>query len=567
MSKTVYRGNPSENKGLRPSGVRGLPGLGGTGVDPNVAREERETLITCTFYDGTTLQYRGNPEEAIDWDEVVEEYAEPSDQADNPRPSSGNRAHGTAQQSSKHKGRAAEPNPDALWHTPNREAWATVGGKHYPVQSDEFRHWLAGRYYACNKEPASGYKLDELVNANAAEALFKGPEHRVHLRTARQGDTIWLDLADEEGRAVRIDKEGWHVVPASKVMPKFCRPPNMRPLPEPLQDEADASQLRSVLNLPDEKAYRLLLTWLSFAMVPDKPYPIVAVSGPAGAAKSSFAEFVRTAIDPNEVPLVGMPRREDLPAFAKNNPVLCFDNLSTIQPHLADELCRLATGGGLGGRRLYTNDGEATFNARRPVVLTGINDVATRGDLADRTIVIRLEKIPEIGRRTDADVREAFGHAHPGILASLLEMVVMGLRRLGDVTRERRRLPRMADFAEWGFAVAPAIGWSADDFASAYWANRNDAFEAAIEDDPIAQPILSMLEGREQKVWQGTTLQLLTKLKGPLGDVARAPGFPQSSVALGKALSRIEPALAARGVSMHRERVTAGTRITLQMSG
>jgi len=331
-----------------------------------------------------------------------------------------------------------------------------------------------------------------------------------------------------------------------------------------LRDEADASQLCAVLNLPDEKAYQLLLTWLSFAIVPDKPYPIIAVSGPAGAAKSSFAEFVRTAIDPNEVPLVGMPRREDLPAFAKNNPVLCFDNLSTIQPHLADELCRLATGGGLGGRRLYTNDGEATFNARRPVVLTGINDVATRGDLADRTIVIRLEKIPEIGRRTDADVREAFGHAHPGILASLLEMVVMGLRRLGDVTRERRRLPRMADFAEWGFAVAPAIGWSADDFASAYWANRNEAFEAAIEDDPIAPHILSLLEGQSERSWRGTTEQLWTKIRDMAGEAARAMNFPQSAVALGKSLRRLEPALAARGVTMERERVTAGTRITLR---
>jgi hypothetical protein len=53
------------------------------------------------------------------------------------------------------------------------------------------------------------------------------------------------------------------------------------------------------------------------------------------------------------------------------------------------------------------------FNARRPVLLTGINDLATRGDLADRTIVVRLEKIPEAGRRTDADVREAFATAHP----------------------------------------------------------------------------------------------------------------------------------------------------------
>jgi putative DNA primase/helicase len=463
--------------------------------------------------------------------------------------------------------RAIEPKPDALWHTPNREAWATVGGRHFPVPSSEFRHWIAGRFYECNGEPASGYKLDELVSAYSAEALFKSPAHRVHLRTAQDGDAIWLDLADAEGRAVRIDKEGWRVVPASEVGPKFHRPPNMRPLPEPVPEGADADQLRKLLNLSDEATFRLLLTWLSFAIVPEKPYPILAVSGPAGAAKSSFAEFVRATIDPSEVPLFGMPRREDLPAFAKNNPILCFDNLSTITAYLADDLCRLATGGGLGGRKFYTNDSEATFNAKRPVLLTGINDVATRGDLADRTIVVRLEKIPEASRRTDADVREAFTVAHPRILASLLDMVVMGLRRLADIKRERRKLPRMADFAEWGFAVAPAIGWSAEDFDRAYRVNWNEAFEAAIEDDPIAPPILSLLEKQPGKAWEGTTGKLLTKLKAIAEDAAFAPHFPKSPEALGKALGRIEPALAARGVTMQRGRVTEGSWVNLRRTG
>jgi putative DNA primase/helicase len=467
-------------------------------------------------------------------------------------------------QPSQRNGRPIEPKPDALWHTPNREAWATVGGRHFPVLSSEFQHWLAGRYYECNGEPASAYKLDELVNTYSAEALFKSPEHRVHLRTAQDGDAVWLDLADQDGRAVRIDKEGWRVVSTREVVPKFHRPPNMRSLPEPAREGADAMQLRKLLNLADEASFRLLLTWLSFAVMPDKPYPILAVSGPAGAAKSSFAEFVRATIDPSEVPLFGMPRREDLPAFAKNNPLLCFDNLSTISAYLADDLCRLATGGGLGGRKFYTNDGEATFNARRPVLLTGINDVATRGDLADRTIVIRLEKIHESARRTDADVREAFTRAHPGILAALLDMVVMGLRRLEDIKKERRKLPRMADFAQWGFAVAPAIHWSAEDFDRAYRANRNEASEAAIEDDPIAPHILSLLERQNEKSWQGTTDQLWTRIKEIAGEAARAMNFPQSSVALGRALRRIEPALATRGVILERDRVAVGSRVSLR---
>jgi hypothetical protein len=61
--------------------------------------------------------------------------------------------------------------------------------------------------------------------------------------------------------------------------------------------------------------FRLLLTWLSFAIVPDKPYPIIAVTGPARAASSSFAEFARTAIDQSEVPLVVAPTPTTWPAI------------------------------------------------------------------------------------------------------------------------------------------------------------------------------------------------------------------------------------------------------------
>ena len=39
------------------------------------------------------------------------------------------------------------PRPDELWHTPAKEAWATVHGQHYPVQSELFRQWLTGKLF------------------------------------------------------------------------------------------------------------------------------------------------------------------------------------------------------------------------------------------------------------------------------------------------------------------------------------------------------------------------------------------------------------------------------------
>jgi putative DNA primase/helicase len=423
----------------------------------------REVRITTTLPDGTKISFYGDPDDPnlLDpfdgpWMEPEDEYS--PDVEGEPEWANVVRLPIAEQRitiAARPEGCTKAPEPQALWHTPDGEPWATIGPRHLRVRSNQFREWLARQLYQSNGEAASKYKVDELVSVYAARATFDGPEHRVYLRRARAEDAIWLDLADAEGRAVRISKDGWQVMAAREVLVRFDRPPNMRALPEPLCQEADLDCLRPLLNLSDKDTFRLLLTWLSFAILPDEPYPIIAVSGPAGAAKSSFAEFVRNIIDPSAVPLLGVPRGQDLVADAKNNAVLCFDNLSTISPSLADDLCRLATGGGMGGRKLYTDDAEATFNASRPMVLTGINEVTTRGDLADRTIVVRLEAIPESGRRTAAEMREEFEYAHPRVLAGLLDTIVLALRPNTEVKERRRPLPRMADFGEWGFAIAP----------------------------------------------------------------------------------------------------------------
>ena len=64
--------------------------------------------------------------------------------------------------------------------------------------------------------------------------------------------------------------------------------------------------------------------------------------------------------------------------------IVTLDNLSRIQDWLSDGLCRLATGGGLSKRRLYTDADEHVLEAQRPVFITSIEEVATRGDLLDR---------------------------------------------------------------------------------------------------------------------------------------------------------------------------------------
>jgi hypothetical protein len=63
---------------------------------------------------------------------------------------------------------------------------------------------------------------------------------------------------------------------------------------------------------------------------------------------------------------------------------------------MADALCRLATGGGYAIRRLYTDADEALFEAQRPVLLTGIEELPLRGDLIDRALMLTLPPCPRI---------------------------------------------------------------------------------------------------------------------------------------------------------------------------
>src|SRR6516165_5498737 len=101
--------------------------------------------------------------------------------------------------------------------------------------------------------------------------------------------------------------------------------------------------------------------------------------------------MLRALLDPNAAPLRSFPRDDrDLFIAANNGHVLAFDNVSLIPPWTSDALCRVATGGGFAVRELYADREEVLFDARRPVILNGIEDVVARPDLADRALFLTL---------------------------------------------------------------------------------------------------------------------------------------------------------------------------------
>jgi len=278
----------------------------------------------------------------------------------------------------------------------------------------------------------------------------------------------------------------------------------MLPLPPP-ERGGSIEALRLFLNLSSEQDFVLVVAWLLASFRPTGPYPLLAISGEQGSAKTVLSKLLRALIDPNEAPVRALSREErELMIAAHNGHLLAFDNLSGLPAWLSDALCRVATGGSFAVRQLYTDDEEVLFKASRPTLLNGIEDVVGRSDLADRTIFLTLAPIGEEQRRSEAELWREFEAVRPRILGALLDATVHGLRALSGV--RLGRLPRMADFALWATACETAL-WPAGTFSRAYARNRMSAIQDVVDADPIAACVRELMS--ERSFWTGTAADLL----------------------------------------------------------
>jgi hypothetical protein len=367
---------------------------------------------------------------------------------------------------------------------------------------------------------------------------------KVHVRIAEHGGRIYLDLADEQWRAVDIGPDGWRVVECPPV--RFRRPAGILPLSVPEQG-GSIEALNSFLNLPSRNDFVLIVAWLLAALRAGGPYPLLAISGEQGSAKTVLSKLLKALIDPNAAPVRSLSREErELMIAANNGDLLAFDNLCGLPNWLSDALCRLATGGSFAVRQLYTNDEEILFEAARPILLNSIEEVVSRPDLGDRAIFLTLAPIGEAQRRPENKLWREFEIARPRILGALLDAVVHGLRAMSDVHLET--LPRMADFALWATACETAL-WPAGTFARSYKANRRAAVESIIEADPIANCVRAIMLDRT--MWTGSASDLLHLCaESARDDVSGGTAWAKNPRALAGRLRRAQTFLRTLGIEI-----------------
>lgn len=411
----------------------------------------------------------------------------------------------------------------------------------YSLRSRAFRSWLGQLFYREKRRAATGEALATAIGTLDGFARFECPERETFVRVAGSLEHVWIDLGDSQWRQVEVDASGWRVVDSCESHVRFRRAHGMLSLPLPDRG-GSVNDLRKFVNVSGDDDFRLLAGFCIGALCPSGPYPILDLHGEQGSAKSTTTRAIRSVIDPNVAPLRSEPREaRDLMIAANNGWMIPFDNISRLEPWLSDCLCRLSTGGGFSTRTLYSDSDETIFQAQRPVILNGIEELAVRGDLLDRCIVLDLPRIEDASRRDEHSFNEAFAVERGKIFGALLDAVSAAIGNRKSIILDGT--PRMADFVRWVAAAEPTLGWGRREFLIAYRNNRRRANELALE-TPLAEAIR-----RIHLPWKGTATDLLKGLNAAVDEAVQGQkGWPVSGRALSNTLRRLAPNLRHAGV-------------------
>lgn len=410
-----------------------------------------------------------------------------------------------------------------------------------PVKQKSLRSYLMQEYYKKMGKPPSSTAVKDLIDFIDATAELEGKKQHVFIRTGNLGENIYIDLCNDDYEVVEINTAGWRVIRNPPI--KFYRPKGMLPLPSP-ERGGKVDELKQFFNV-DSDEFILIVSYIIAALTPTGPFPILILQGEQGTGKSFLSRLLGSIISPTIASLLSPPKEfRDLMVVAKSQWFMPFDNLSGLKPWLSDSLCKLATGGGLMLRKLFSDGDSVIFNAKRPMCLNGIDEIPTRGDVRDRAIIISMAVIPDNKRLDERKLLADFELARPRITGAFYDVMSSAIKNLPNV--KLTTAPRMADFAKLVTAAEQGLGWKSGSFMDCYLKNRAQANELSIDMEPVAKAIKDLIVNRDG--FRGTATQILDKInENTPFEIQKSKSWPKTPRTLSDQLRRIAPDLRALG--------------------
>ena len=432
------------------------------------------------------------------------------------------------------------------------------------VKSKKFKMWLTKQFYDATKKAPTSDAMNQALGVMEMKAAFEGAEHSLQLRVAEKEGAFYYDLANEDWSVVKVEPRSCQVLKDAPIL--FTRNKNTKAQVMP-DFAGDLKLLLNHIRIKNEDDQILYLTYLVTCFIPSIPHAVLVFSGEKGASKSTSMRLTRQVVDPAVQDLLTMPNSlQDLALSLANNHMPSFDNLDGLSAEKSDLLCIASTGGGFSKRTLFTDDDETLLDLRRCVGLTGINVVVTRADLIDRSIIIELDRIPEDERKEERDVWEAFEKDRAHIVGGALQALANAMAIFLDVKIDK--LPRMADFTRWGYAIAEVLGYGGERFLQAYRKNRNQSNEEAVSSHPVAATVVALM--KENHSWSGSVASLLSELERVAEQEkinTKVKTFPKAAHILSRRLKEVKSNLEDVGITFDIRHAGDSKKVSIQKSG
>ena len=370
------------------------------------------------------------------------------------------------------------------------------------------------------------------------------------LRWGRGPDNaLYWDAGREDGQCVRVDGNGWTIVPEPAAWFRRSTALTETPLPTPGGSIDDLWQFANIA--PADRT--ATIAWMLASMMPEREFAagVLYLNGSSGAGKSTAATFICEAAGthPGRHHITKNEQPKDISAVAYGNWTLLLDNLSYLSSEQSDFLCSLVTGLDAEYRTLFADSDTTLMSMRRPVVITSINLPVLAPDLANRMVPVSLHPFDVANpRRAETQLAKDFRTAQPAIFGAALTLLSQVMAR-NNVTLTDSD-PRLGDMAILAHALDAILGTTgtAQQIADA----QDELAAVAIGDEDVwfhelRHFVATSCHMSTEDSWSGTSGDLAHQMD-PDGQQARQHGkeWPSAKAIKGR-LDRNLPALTKEG--------------------
>ena len=431
------------------------------------------------------------------------------------------------------------------------------------VYGNDYKKYVRYMYYGRYQKAVQKDSLQRVLDTLAVKAQVEGEEIIPAYRCAYHDGKIYYYLADREQTVISIDENGYRVIAESPV--PFIKKQNMSEQILPGKSKESLKTLGMKFwqfATADDRILHWVLVISRF--IAEGSQPLVYYFGDRGSAKSTSMKLDKMIVDPSEIDIKALPKNiSDVVAAVSNQYLVCFDNVSCISNELSDIFCIVATHGYYSKRMLYSNNEECAIKLNARVSFSGITNLSTKPDLIDRMVCLKLNRIDSSKRRTEEEIMEEFRKDLPHILHKIFQVLSKALPIYKNLNLEK--LPRMADFAKWGYAIAEALGYGGERFLKIYDSNQSDLLENMVSEDSIITVLIEVM--RKYRYFKGTVTELVTALTATAEkmEINTKVGWIRDASSLSRRLYENQSVLSMFGIMIKRGKANGERYIELSM--